>query len=184
MKLTAENRARVARSWQTKSKASITVNNRTFARLEPIKTYSISTQKSIFSSESDDRLSPAPVPLSLRFSPRQTLTLTQYQEAFIAAAVDGAFLYDLNDDDLKSSLGVEHRLHRKKILNSIHRLKAAEAERVGSVSLNTVNVPPQRLAISCRSLSRHFLDEKGCVRSVSSNLTKLERRAYAGACAS
>lgn len=69
----------------------------------------------------------------------QTLTLTQYQEAFIAAAVDGAFLYDLNDDDLKSSLGVEHRLHRKKILNSINRLKAAEAERVRPVALNSVN---------------------------------------------
>ncbi|CAM9274089.1 unnamed protein product, partial [Hapterophycus canaliculatus] len=66
-----------------------------------------------------------------------TLTLTQYQEAFIAAAVDGAFLYDLNDDDLKSSLGVEHRLHRKKILNSINRLKAAEAERVRPVALKT-----------------------------------------------
>lgn len=72
--------------------------------------------------------------------PLQTLTLSQYQEAFIAAAVDGAFLYDLNDDDLKSSLGVEHRLHRKKILNSINRLKAAEAERVRPVALNTVSV--------------------------------------------
>lgn len=65
--------------------------------------------------------------------------MTQYQEAFIAAAVDGAFLYDLNDDDLKSSLGVEHRLHRKKILNSIGRLKAAEAERVRPVALNSVS---------------------------------------------
>lgn len=70
----------------------------------------------------------------------QTLTLTQYQEAFIAAAVDGAFLYDLNDDDLKSSLGVEHRLHRKKILNSIHRLKAAEAERVRPGAVTTVTI--------------------------------------------
>lgn len=78
----------------------------------------------------------------------QTLTLSQYQEAFIAAAVDGAFLYDLNDDDLKSSLGVEHRLHRKKILNSINRLKAAEVERVRPVALNSVSLhvmscPPQ-----------------------------------------
>lgn len=74
-------------------------------------------------------------------SSRQTLTLTQYQEAFIAAAVDGAFLYDLNDDDLKSSLGVEHRLHRKKILNSINRLKAAEKERVRPAALNSVSTP-------------------------------------------
>lgn len=68
--------------------------------------------------------------------------MTQYQEAFIAAAVDGAFLYDLNDDDLKSSLGVEHRLHRKKILNSIERLKAAETERARPVTLSAVRSPP------------------------------------------
>lgn len=59
----------------------------------------------------------------------QTLTLGQYSEAFIDAAVDGEFLYDLNDDDLKNTLGVEHRLHRKKILNCVHRLKIAEAQR-------------------------------------------------------
>lgn len=82
--------------------------------------------------------SPRLLPPSRR-PPLQTLTLSQYQEAFIAAAVDGAFLYDLNDDDLKSSLGVEHRLHRKKILNSINRLKAAEAERVRPVALNSVS---------------------------------------------
>lgn len=57
----------------------------------------------------------------------QTLSLGQYAEAFIDAAVDGEFLYDLNDDDLKNTLGIEHRLHRKKILNCITRLKMAEA---------------------------------------------------------
>lgn len=59
----------------------------------------------------------------------QTISLGQYAEAFIDAAVDGEFLYDLNDDDLKNTLGVEHRLHRKKILNCVHRLKIAEAQR-------------------------------------------------------
>ena len=59
----------------------------------------------------------------------QTLALSQYCEAFQDAAVDGEFLYDLNDDDLKNTLGVEHRLHRKKILNCIYRLKIAEAQR-------------------------------------------------------
>ena len=58
----------------------------------------------------------------------QTLSLGQYSEAFIDAAVDGEFLYDLNDDDLKNTLGIEHRLHRKKILNCVHRLKIAEAQ--------------------------------------------------------
>lgn len=57
----------------------------------------------------------------------QTLSLGQYCEAFIDAAIDGEFLYDINDDDLKNTLGIEHRLHRKKILNCVHRLKVAEA---------------------------------------------------------
>ena len=59
----------------------------------------------------------------------QTLSLGQYREAFIDAAVDGAFLYDLDDDDLRNTLGIEHRLHRKKILNMTNKLKAAEFER-------------------------------------------------------
>lgn len=58
----------------------------------------------------------------------RTLSLGQYAEAFIDSAVDGEFLYDLNDDDLKNTLGIEHRLHRKKILNCVHRLKIAEAK--------------------------------------------------------
>ena len=59
----------------------------------------------------------------------QTLSLGQYAEAFIDAAIDGEFLYDINDDDLKNTLGIEHRLHRKKILNCVHRLKLAEAQK-------------------------------------------------------
>ena len=58
-----------------------------------------------------------------------TLSLGQYAEAFIDAAIDGEFLYDINDDDLKNTLGIEHRLHRKKILNCVHRLKIAETQR-------------------------------------------------------
>ena len=56
----------------------------------------------------------------------QSLALDQYREAFADAAVDGAFLYDLNDEDLRNTLGIDHHLHRKKILNSVKRLKAAE----------------------------------------------------------
>ena len=58
----------------------------------------------------------------------QTLSLGQYSEAFIDAAIDGEFLYDIDDDDLKNSLGIEHRLHRKKILNCIRNLKTAEVQ--------------------------------------------------------
>lgn len=69
-----------------------------------------------------------------------TISLGQYAEAFIDAAIDGEFLYDLNDDDLKNTLGIEHRLHRKKILNCVHRLKVAEAQRddkINSILLGT-----------------------------------------------
>eukprot|EP00604_Paraphysomonas_vestita_P000409 CAMPEP_0174826070 /NCGR_PEP_ID=MMETSP1107-20130205/43472_1 /TAXON_ID=36770 /ORGANISM="Paraphysomonas vestita, Strain GFlagA" /LENGTH=491 /DNA_ID=CAMNT_0016058473 /DNA_START=1773 /DNA_END=3244 /DNA_ORIENTATION=+ len=79
----------------------------------------------------------------------QTLSLGQYSEAFIDAAVDGEFLYDLNDDDLKNTLGVEHRLHRKKILNCVHRLKIAEASRdarVGNMLREMGTDQPQTVA--------------------------------------
>jgi hypothetical protein len=64
----------------------------------------------------------------------QSLALGQYSEAFIDAAVDGEFLYDLNDDDLKNTLGVEHKLHRKKILSCIDRLKEAELQRESRIA--------------------------------------------------
>ena len=52
-----------------------------------------------------------------------SLALGQYRESFADAAVDGAFLMDLNDADLRNTLGIDHSLHRKKILNSIQRLR-------------------------------------------------------------
>lgn len=48
--------------------------------------------------------------------------LEQYQSSFKEGAVDGSFLYELTDDDLRSTLGVEHKLHRKKILSAIKSL--------------------------------------------------------------
>lgn len=51
-----------------------------------------------------------------------TLSLGQYKDAFADAAVDGAFLFDLTDEDLRNTLGIQHALHRKKILGSISRL--------------------------------------------------------------
>jgi hypothetical protein len=64
----------------------------------------------------------------------QAISLGQYTEAFVDAAIDGEFLYDLNDDDLKNTLGIEHRLHRKKILGAVHRLKVAEAQKDSRLS--------------------------------------------------
>eukprot|EP00750_Incisomonas_marina_P020529 INCI4048.3.p1 GENE.INCI4048.3~~INCI4048.3.p1 ORF type:complete len:2134 (-),score=426.39 INCI4048.3:1814-8215(-) len=60
----------------------------------------------------------------------ETMSLGQYRECFADGSVDGSFLYDLNDDDLHNTLGIEHKLHRKKIINSIRRLKFAEEEQV------------------------------------------------------
>ncbi len=57
-----------------------------------------------------------------------TLSLGQYKDAFADAAVDGAFMFDLTDDDLRSTLGIEHALHRKKILSAISRLRTRERE--------------------------------------------------------
>ena len=58
-----------------------------------------------------------------------SVSLSQYQSSFKEGAVDGTFLCELTDDDLRNTLGVEHRLHRKKILFSIRCLKNyAEAQ--------------------------------------------------------
>ena len=74
-----------------------------------------------------------------------TISLGQYRTSFSDAAVDGAFLFDINDDDLKNTLGVEHRLHRKKILNTIGRLKESENARDREMILSEMadrNPPP------------------------------------------
>lgn len=59
-----------------------------------------------------------------------TLALGQYKRAFSDAAIDGALLLHLNDDDLKNTLGMEHRLHRKKILTSVEQLRETERVKV------------------------------------------------------
>ena len=67
-----------------------------------------------------------------------SLALGQYRESFADAAVDGAFLLDLNDEDLRNTLGIDHALHRKKIINSVRRLavgvQAARVAQGGVVS--------------------------------------------------
>ena len=55
-----------------------------------------------------------------------SLSLAQYSECFADAAIDGGFLYDLTDEDLANTLNIEHALHRKKIINSIGRLRKSE----------------------------------------------------------
>jgi len=73
-----------------------------------------------------------------------SLCLSQYIDSFRDGAVDGPFLHVITDDDLRYVLGVEHKLHRKKIIYSIdllkrkqrtsqdnHHVKAGEDEDVG-----------------------------------------------------
>jgi hypothetical protein len=62
----------------------------------------------------------------------ETLALGQYRDAFADAAVDGSFLAELTDDDLRNTLGIEHALHRKKVLLSVLKLRAADDARAAA----------------------------------------------------
>ena len=72
-----------------------------------------------------------------------SISLSQYQSAFKEGAVDGSFLCELTDDDLKNTLGVEHRLHRKKLLFSIHCLKSYADAHSPSSSPQHVHMQPK-----------------------------------------
>lgn len=50
------------------------------------------------------------------------IALSQYKEVFRDGSIDGPFLFQLSDEDLRNVLGVEHPLHRKKILFSVKQL--------------------------------------------------------------
>lgn len=56
-----------------------------------------------------------------------TLMLGQYRKAFEEAAIDGVFLLELTDEDLRDVLGVTHQLHRKKLLFSRDKLMPLSA---------------------------------------------------------
>lgn len=55
-----------------------------------------------------------------------SVCLGQYKDAFADAAIDGAFLCELTEEDMRNTLGIEHALHRKKLLSCIARLRGAE----------------------------------------------------------
>ncbi|KAF1326731.1 Response receiver, partial [Globisporangium splendens] len=89
-------------------------------------------------------------------------SMNMYKRAFADAAIDGALLLHLSDDDLQNTLGMEHRLHRKKILTSVQQLR--ESERVKMAKLYGSNAPdglgggggtgsPQRASGSVASLA-------------------------------
>ena len=80
------------------------------------------------------------------------LSLGQYRECFADSAVDGAFLYNLDESDLHNTMGIEHKLHRKKILTSIAKLQQAEAlqeekkrQHLASLGITNPNALPRQL---------------------------------------
>ena len=63
--------------------------------------------------------------------------LKQYDDVFRDASIDGPFLCQLTDNDLKDALGIEHVLHRKKILFGINQLK--KGIQMDSISTDSQN---------------------------------------------
>jgi hypothetical protein len=53
----------------------------------------------------------------------ETLSLSQYVDAFLEGSVDGPFLMELREEDLIQVLGIKHKLHVRKILLSREKLK-------------------------------------------------------------
>ncbi len=81
-----------------------------------------------------------------------SVSLSQYQPAFKEGAVDGAFLCELTDEDLRNTLGVEHRLHRKKILFSIRCLKNYSDAPTIQCPTDTFPVIPSRRITASESI--------------------------------
>ena len=52
-----------------------------------------------------------------------TLSLQQYTKAFKEASVDGEFLLELREEDLAQVLGMEHKLHVRKVILARDKLR-------------------------------------------------------------
>ena len=57
-----------------------------------------------------------------------TISLSQYKRAFREGSVDGSFLTELRSEDLRDVLGMEHELHRKKVLVMINKMKPLDQQ--------------------------------------------------------
>jgi len=70
----------------------------------------------------------------------KALSLGQYEDSFRDGSIDGPFLFQLTDDDLMNVLGVEHILHRKKILFGIAQLQTVSNDGIydGQTSDNEI----------------------------------------------
>jgi hypothetical protein len=60
----------------------------------------------------------------------ESLSLGQYCQAFREATVDGPFLLELREEDLIQVLGVQHKLHVRKIIVSREKLKPLTRQEV------------------------------------------------------
>lgn len=58
----------------------------------------------------------------------ETLTLGQYAAAFAEASVDGDFLLELREEDLAQVLGMEHKLHVRKVLIARDKLRPLDEQ--------------------------------------------------------
>ncbi|KAL7679447.1 putative sterile alpha and TIR motif-containing protein [Plasmopara halstedii] len=67
----------------------------------------------------------------------ETLVLAQYKRAFADASVDGALLLHLTDDDLRNTLGMEHRLHRKKVLTMVEEIRVRERKKMQQIAVDS-----------------------------------------------
>jgi hypothetical protein len=86
--------------------------------------------------------------------------LVQYEDVFRDASIDGPFLCQLTDDDLKNALGIEHVLHRKKILFGINQLKNSVKSKI-STSFMQEDDHPQQSQISVEVRISIFFKYKG-----------------------
>jgi len=108
------------------------------------------------------------------------ISLSQYCEAFQDGAVDGALLCELTDDDLINTLGVEHKLHRKKILFGIDQLKGITENKVFDSAQPKVDVQLMRQNLitnidAKKSPSNEYIQwDKADKVLVDSNLNKME----------
>lgn len=67
------------------------------------------------------------------------LAMPDYAPRFRTNAVNGAMLVQLDDDDLADLLGIDVPLHRRKILDAIHRTKDAATMEYGCNAKNLSN---------------------------------------------
>jgi hypothetical protein len=71
----------------------------------------------------------------------KALSLGQYEDSFRDGSIDGPFLCELTDDDLLNVLGVEHKLHRKKILLGIAQLRSLSSTDATATNNNSLQPP-------------------------------------------